>query len=475
MRQLNRSTVKTKALPIKVLQFGEGNFLRAFADWIIDVMNKEHGHELGVAVVQPIDKGLVDVLNDQDCLYHHIYRGVSEGRIQSKTRLIECIQKAVNPFQTFEEFIAFSRSEELEIVISNTTEAGIVFQEETQPGYGQLATTFPGKLTQLLWTRFQYFKGAPERGLKFLPVELIDKNGEKLRRCILQYAEYWNLSATFIHWVNNDNHFANTLVDRIVPGFPKAEIKEIQSNIGFEDKLVVSSESFHLWVIEGSETIQKVFPADESGFNVIYTTDLTPYRSRKVRILNGAHTSMVPVGLLNGLSTVRDAVEHNLVGEFIQHIVFKEIIPTIDLPKNELESFANDVLDRFRNPFIVHELKSISLNSISKFKVRVLPSLLDFLKLTGELPKGLVLALTHLIKLYLSEDFHINDDVEIKEYFHGLRAGEKQTQILIEEVLGKREYWGQDLNTISGLSDMVCCQFEQLEKSPSKLSSLFRS
>lgn len=461
MQALNRNTTSTTPLPIKVLQFGEGNFLRAFADWMIDLMNESHDYNCGVAVVQPIAQGMTDMLRKQDSLYHHIYRGLQNGKATSETRLISCIQKSINPFEDRASYDEVVLSSELEVVISNTTEAGIVFKDDDFPAKGELAATFPGKVTQLLSARYDQFNGDTSKGLKFIPVELIDKNGEKLKEAILSYAKLWNLPEAFAKWVDQHNYFANTLVDRIVPGYPRDEVAEIQKAVGYEDNLIVSSEIFHLWVIEGRKEIQAAFPADKAGLNVIYTKDLTPYRVRKVRILNGAHTSMVPVGLLNGVETVKETVEDETVGQFVRQIIFEEIAPTIDLPKDELEAYAEEVLERFKNPYIRHELKTIALNSISKYKVRVLPSLLDSLNSNKALPEGLVLAFTHLIKLYLS-DFEIQDNEEVKTFFNSLKSVNQSAAEIVKTVLAKVEYWDQDLNQISGLSELMTSQLQML-------------
>ncbi|MCF6351998.1 MAG: tagaturonate reductase [Cyclobacteriaceae bacterium] len=462
MQELNRKTVPTSELPIKILQFGEGNFLRAFADWMIDKMNAEHSYNSGVAVVQPIAQGMVELLQKQDNLYHHIYRGLVNGKAASNTQLISCIQKSVNPFKNKKAYDALALLPELQIVISNTTEAGITFNEDDKPVNGALAVTFPGKITQLLWSRFKHFRGAPGKGLKFIPVELIKKNGEKLKEAVLNYAELWNLTNEFANWITNDNYFANTLVDRIVPGYPKEEAGKIQSSIGFNDNLIVSSEVFHLWVIKGPKEIQQAFPANKCGLNVIYTNNLTPYRTRKVRILNGAHTCMVPVGLLNGIETVKECAEGKWLGRFVHQIIFDEIAPTIDLPDQELEAYAKEVLERFKNPFIRHELTSIALNSVSKYKVRVLPSLLDYYNTNNKLPIGLVLAFTHLIKLYLTDTFSIKDSDEVKAFFNDLKAGNKSTKHIIYKVLANLAFWDTDLNLVTGLPELMTSQMSLL-------------
>lgn len=462
MQELNKKTVTTTELPIKVLQFGEGNFLRAFADWMIDIMNVDHGFNHGVAVIQPIAQGTTDILRKQDNLYHHIYRGLKDGKATSEIRLIRCIQKSINPFETKDEYEALVLLDELEIVISNTTEDGIVFKKSDLLQEGILPTTFPGKVTQLLWNRYNHFDGAPDKGLKFLPVELIDKNGVKLKEAILNYARLWQLPNSFINWIQKHNYFANTLVDRIVPGYPKEDVEAIQTVLGFNDNLIVSSELAHLWVIEGPKEIQQAFPADKCGLNVIYTDDLASYRSRKVRILNGSHTCMVPVGLLHGIVTVRESMEDESVGAFIRNIIYNEIIPTIDLPKQVLEAYAEEVFERFKNPYIRHELKSIALNSISKFHVRVLPSLIDYFNANQALPGRLVLAFTYLIKLYLTDTIPIQDNEEVKTFFENLRVDSNIPEKIICKVLGNQNFWKTDLNLIDGLPELMTTQLELL-------------
>ena len=462
MKPLNRNTVQTPTFPIKILQFGEGNFLRAFADWMIDILNEKANYQSGVAVIQPIPQGMVAKLREQDGLYHHLLRGLSDGKTVDETRLISCISQCINPYDKPEQFFAQAINEDLKIVISNTTEAGIRFDEGDMPNKGHLAETFPGKLSQLLKVRFDHFQGAPQSGLVFIPCELIDRNGDKLKEAILNYSEIWNYPEEFVHWLEHHNHFGNTLVDRIVPGFPVDEIEAIQGNLGYRDNLVVSSESFHLWVIEGAKEIAEAFPATKVSLNVKFVPDMEPYRTRKVKILNGAHTAMVPVSLLAGIETVKDAVEDEVIGQFIREILFEEIMPTIDMPETELSAFIEDIIERFRNPFIRHELKSISLNSISKFKVRVLPSLTDYFRIKQQLPKGLVLALASLIKLYLSPDFEPKDDRKNLEFFSKVKAQSASSEDLINAILGNISFWDMDLNTIPGLSQEVLSMFDSL-------------
>ncbi len=462
MKQLNANNALKPELPIKIVQFGEGNFLRAFTDWMIDIMNTEHGYNHGIAIVQPIENGMVEVLEKQDNLYHHISRGLKNGEIITETRLIKCIQQSINPFKDIGDYKALALIETLEIVISNTTESGIVFSN-SEKEIAELPNTFPGKITKLLWDRFRHFDGNNDKGLKFIPVELIEQNGEKLKSAIIKYAELWKLPNEFIYWVNHYNYFANTLVDRIVTGYPANEIEEIHKNIDYKDELVVSSELFHLFIIEAHENIIKSFPADKFGFNVKYTNNISPYRTRKVRILNGAHTSMVAIGLYNGLETVGESVNDVQTGKYIKQIIFNEIIPTIDLPEDELISFANEVIERFKNPFIEHKLSDISLNSISKFRVRILPSIIDYANKFNTLPKGLVLALTHLINLYLSDKYIIKDSEEVISFFNTRRNSKKSIEAIISEIFEETDLWGYDLSKIPGLYDLVVKQYKELD------------
>ncbi len=460
MKELNKTTVSKPKLPVRIIQFGEGNFLRAFTDWMIDIMNFDHHYDHGIAIVQPIEKGMVEMLEKQDNLYHHIYRGLKNGKPVSKTRLIKSIQQSVNPFKDFKIYQELALLDTLEIVISNTTEAGIIFSD-SEKEMTELPGTFPGKITRLLWDRYKHFNGDPKKGLKFIPVELIEQNGEKLKNAILKYIELWKLPEAFRQWVMDCNYFANTLVDRIVTGFPFKEIEEIQKEIGFKDDLVVTSELFHLFVIDAGEEVKKAFPADQYGFHVKYTHDITPYRTRKVRILNGAHTCMVAVGLYYDIVTVGEFMKNDQLLKYLEQIIYNEIIPTIDLPEDELKNFADDVIERFKNPFIEHKLMDISLNSISKYKVRVLPTVLDYVRKKNKLPQGLISALSFLIYRYVSGKYTLRDEVGIIDKFQDM-GKEPDTGIMLKKILEEKEFWGRDLNTIPGLTQRVLTQFKNI-------------
>ena len=354
--------------PERVIQFGEGGFLRGFVDWMLHKINKTSDFNGSVVVVQPIEAGLCDMLSAQDCVYTHLIRGV-EG---VETDIIDVISRCVKPYEDFGAYLALAENPDFRFIVSNTTESGIVFSEDDKITDAP-PKTFPAKLTLLLKRRYELGLG----GFIFLPCELIDRNGDNLKACVLKYADLWGLDDGFKTWVEKENVFTNTLVDRINTGYPRGE----DLGLGYEDNMVNTSEFFHLWVIESDYDVEKEMPFSSAGLNVIVTRDkLEMYRTRKVRILNGAHTSLVPYALLSGFDTVKSCIDDEGMKEHIRKCVFDEIIPTLDLPKDELESYAKSVLERFGNPYIKHYLTSIALNSVSKFKVRVLPSILEYIK-----------------------------------------------------------------------------------------------
>lgn len=473
MEQLVRKEQNKQPLPIKILQFGEGNFLRAFVDWIIEGLNKKDNFQAGVAVVQPLERGMVDVLEQQDGLYHHLLQGLEGDKVVDEVNLIKCVQQSINPFKDQKAYFDLAETASLELVFSNTTEAGIAYDESDLPEPGKLAKTFPGKLTQFLKHRYDHFKGDADAGLAIIPCELIENNGKILKKTILQYIDLWKLDTDFKNWIQQHNSFATTLVDRIVPGYPKEEIEDIKKRIGYDDKLVVKSESFHLFVIEGSEMVQQRFPAHKNGFNVKYVESIDPYRTQKVRILNGAHTSMVPVGLLAGLETVKETVDHEVLGAFVKDAIFKEIVATINIPGEDPSEFAQQVITRFKNPFIRHELMSISLNSISKYKVRVLPTVLDYQQTKGELPKRLVFALACLIKFYLNDKFEKKDDAENLQFFGQLQDENASSATVVERVLSNERFWSQNLTTVKGMKELVANYYNRLESE--KVSDIIKS
>jgi len=462
MKELNRKTTPVNTYTERIIQFGEGNFLRAFANWMIHEMNKKANFDGGVVVVQPIDQGLVKMLNNQDGLYTLYLNGIKNGKAISEHEIIDCIQRSINPYVNNEAYLANAENSDLRFVISNTTEAGISYNEKDKLTDAP-QSSFPGKLTALLYKRFQTFKGASDKGLIVIPCELIDRNGDNLKKIILQYAKDWNLGSDFTEWINDDNIFCNTLVDRIVPGYPRDKMDAITKELGYKDNLVVEGEQFHLWVIEGPESVKEEFPSEACGLNVVFTDNMEPYRTRKVRILNGAHTTLVPVGYLYGIDRVRESLEDEVVGKFLKEALYNNICPTLDLPDEELKQFSSDVLDRFKNPYLEHELMSISLNSISKYKTRVLPSVLEFINRKNELPKHLLFSLAALIAFYKGErngtPITLKDDTTVLEFFNNQWTSNDVPKI-VKATLSNTNFWGTDLTTIDGLENEV---FKQLE------------
>ena len=464
MKSLNRNTVTTNTYTERILQFGEGNFLRAFANWMIQEMNKKANFDAGVVVVQPIDQGLIKMLNDQDGLYTLYLNGIKNGEVISEHEVIDCIQRGINPYTNFDKYIENAENPDLRFVISNTTEAGISYNAEDKLT-DKPQKSFPGKLTALLYKRFLTFGGASDKGLIVIPCELIDRNGDNLKRIVLQYAEEWKLEDEFAEWIEEDNIFCNTLVDRIVPGYPKDKMEAITEELGYKDNLVVEGEQFHLWVIEAPATVKEEFPSETCGLNVIFTDNMEPYRTRKVRILNGAHTTLVPVGYLYGIDRVRESLEDEVVGKFLKDALFNNICPTLDLPEEELSQFSADVLDRFRNPYLQHELMSISLNSISKYKTRVLPSVLEFVKRKNELPKNLLFSLASLIAFYKGDRngtaIALKDDQDILDFFATTWSSNNFVEVA-EAVLSNTKFWGTDLTEIDGLQEEVTMHLEAI-------------
>jgi len=448
--------------PVKVIQFGEGNFLRAFVDWMIHKMNEKDIFNGQVALVQPIENGLISLLEKQNYAYTHYLKGIKDGIASEEHYINHSIATTVNPYKDFKKYLSLAAIDTASIIVSNTTEAGIVF-DATDRFDKDAHVTFPGKLTHLLYQRFKLTKGDMNKGYLLLPCELIDNNADKLKTAVLNYISLWKLPNAFKDWVLKANTFCNTLVDRIVPGYPKATIEHIWKSLGYEDKLVVESEYFHLWVIEGSQKIHDIFPAASIGCNVLLVDDVTPYKTRKVRILNGAHTTMVPIAYLYGLKTVGESIENPTINPFILKALFEEIIPTLTLSKEELEIYAKEVVERFKNPYIKHNLLSISLNSMSKYKTRVLPSVTAYIDRHHHFPKRLCGALAAYIVFYRGNyqgnPIPLHDTPDILELFKSLWQTYDGTiesvHAIVYSILAYEPNWKGNLNHIPGLTDLI--------------------
>ena len=467
MKKLKRNNLPLNSkLPIKVVQFGEGNFLRAFVDYAFQKLNTELDFNAGIAVVQPIENGLINILNEQDGLYTLFLNGIKNGKKIQTKELITNIVKGIDPYINFKEYLQLAKEEDLEFIISNTTEAGIAF-DPLDTLNGEPPNSFPAKLTLLLYERFKFFNGDASKGLTIIPCELINYNATNLKEIILKYIDIWKLKADFKNWIVKYNYFHNTLVDRIVPGYPKDQIEKYNAQLDYQDDLIVTAEPFFLWVIEGDNTLKEKLPFDKISLNVKIVDDMQPYRTRKVRILNGAHTAMVPFSILYGNSTVKETIENDFTGKFIEEAVFTEIIETLDLGEEELKSFTDEVFDRFRNPFIKHKLSSIALNSISKFKVRVLPSLLKYIKLNNKIPVHLTYSFACLVQFYKGtwqrNKLPVQDSKEIIDAFSKIWTLNDSTKIT-KVILKNRDFWGQDLNLIEGLPQAMSLALEEIEK-----------
>ncbi len=473
---LSKETVPSfKTYPERVLQFGEGNFLRCFVDWMFNELNKKANFNGSIVVVQPIEMGMVDMLNAQDGLYTLYLRGLQNGKVENYHETINIISRGLNPYTQFNEFIKTAENPDMRFVISNTTEAGIAYRAEDKASDTPPAS-YPAKLAVWLYHRYKTFNGDATKGIHIIPCELIDKNAYYLKKHILQLSADWKFEDGFIAWINSACTFSNTLVDRIVPGYPRERITEIIAELGYEDKQVVEGEPFHLWVIEAGEELEKELPFPSIGLNVLYVKDVTPYKVRKVRILNGVHTALVPVAYLYGIDTVRESMEDAVVGKFIKDALFEEIIPTLDLPIQELQAFAAAVLERFSNPFIKHLLMSISLNSWAKFETRVLPSLLEFIKRKGSVPKHLSFSLAATIAFYKGkrgeESIAIKDDADILELLKNAWSKYNGTDASIKEVvstvLSYEKNWKFNLNEVVGLNEAVTKHLINIQKSGMK-------
>ncbi len=469
MELLNRKMTNYKERPIKVVQYGEGNFLRAFVDYMIDIANEKEIFDGNIVLIKPIAHGSIDMYKDQECQYTLQLRGRVNGDEYVETRQITSVADIVAPHDDYEAYINLAKIDTVRFVVSNTTEAGIVYNENDK-FEEKLDITFPGKLTQFLLTRFEHFNGDNSKGLVMLPVELIDDNGPALKKCVKQYIKLWNLSSEFEAWIDNACIFANTLVDRIVTGYPREEAPKLWEEFGYKDNIVNTAEPFALWVIESEKDISKEFPMDKAledkvGMDVIFTDNQKPYKQRKVRILNGAHTSFVLASFLKGNDVVNQSMKDDLVRNFMMSTIYDEVIPTLTLPKEDLMEFATAVIDRFNNPFIEHALLAISLNSVSKWRARCMPSFLGYIEQTGNLPKHLTFSIASLLAFYTgneikdgalvghrgTEVYPVKDDMEVLEFF--VENSDKPE--FVSNYLSNVNFHGQDLTKINGLVDQV--------------------
>lgn len=460
-----------KDAQVKVLQFGEGNFLRAFVDYFFDISNEKAGFDGKVALVQPIAQGLTKLINNQEGLYTLYLRGSENGEKVDLKRVISAVDCCLNPYEKtdFDKMMEIATSDSLDIIVSNTTEAGIAYDPSCK--FDDVpASSFPGKLTQVLYARYK----AGKKGVVVLSCELIDNNGKELLKCVNSYIEQWELGDEFKAWVNNDNIFCSTLVDRIVPGRirDEKEIQKLEAENGYHDELIDVGEIFGVWIIEGPKELEDRLPFKKAGINVHVVPDVMPYKHRKVRILNGAHTGFVLGAYLAGQNIVRDCMQNENIAGFMNKMLNDEVIPTLvdHLDKNDLDEFASAVKDRFNNPFVNHELMSISLNSTSKWKARNMPSFLQYIEKNGKLPVCLTMSLAAYIAFYSNDiseltdaglickrpagnTYTVSDDRWALEFYYEHRNDSEEE--LVRAVLGNKKMWDRDLNDIAGLTDAV--------------------
>ncbi|MBC8079311.1 MAG: tagaturonate reductase, partial [Gorillibacterium sp.] len=393
--------VKLHQDPVTILQMGEGNFLRGFFDWMIQQARNQGIYQGSIVVTQPTVRGKdkIDGLRKQDGLYTLVLRGIENGVPVERKERISVFSSALNPYEDWESFLKLAENPDLQVVVSNTTEAGLVYRPELYIE-GEALASFPGKMTQFLYRRYVTFAGAVDRGLLFLPCELLERNGDELLACILRYSEDWGLPEAFTRWVKEHNQFLCTLVDRIVTGYPAAEAEAWFEEWGHRDPFLCTAEPYHFLAIEGDPSLEAWLPLQRAGLNVHWVKDLTPFRLRKVRLLNGAHTLMTPLAILYGLEHVREVMENEAFNGYVRRVIQEEVIPSVPLPEQELKDYAESIYERFLNPFIHHRLYDIAMNSVSKFKVRLLPSLLYYSDHGLALPQGITCSLAGLLRYY---------------------------------------------------------------------------
>ena len=477
LEELHYDGYLLKDAPERVLQFGEGNFLRAFVDYFIDVMNEKTDFQSKVVLIQPIGGGdkIREFINEQEGLYTLFLRGNENGQKVNEKRVISSVSRCLNPYSDYDAYMACAKNPQLRFIACNTTEAGIQYDPSCQ-FHDTPASSYPGKLTQFLYARYLEFGQIPGKGFVILSCELIDDNGKELEKCVNQYARQWNLEEGFLQWIKEENIFCSTLVDRIVTGYPRNEAAAICKELGYEDNVIDTGEVFGFWVIEGPESLKQELPFAEAGLPVLITDNHKPYKQRKVRILNGAHTSMVLGAYLAGQDIVRDCMKDDVIRGFMNQAIYEEIIPTLTLPRQELMDFAKAVTDRFNNPFIDHALLAISLNSTSKWKARVLPSLKGYVEKYGRLPKCLAASLAFYLAFYQGvrfdgkelfgirgeEEYPIKDDQEILEFYNEHR--EDDSSGLANAALANMAFWGEDLTKIAGLCEEVAADLAVIKE-----------
>lgn len=462
MKLLNKTTVNKPNYPTKILQFGGGNFLRGFVDWMIDKANEGGYLHHGIAIIQSVSRNQ-EIFKKQDCLYHVYLEGVKDKKVVKEISLIKSIVDVINPYLEYKKYEEVFLSDDLEIIISNTTEAGIRYEQDDDLN-ATPPKSFPAKMTSLLYKRFKKFNGDDEKGLQIICCELIEDNGSTLQEYVLKHAQYNNLEPSFIEWVKRANYFYDTLVDRIIPGFPKDNIGAIKEEIGYDDDLIVKGEYFHVWAIGGNKNIQNKLPLHKAGLNVLFMDDIRSFRSRKVRILNGAHTAMVPIALQMQCETVMDAFNTPEVEQFINRMVKDEVLIGIDESLETVQPFAEKILERFYNPHLKHYLKDISLNSLSKWETRNFPTVVDYYNKQGTHAKFTIFSFAALLVLYSgkSEVTFIPNDTQKFVHFIQSTFEEKNVRNWVCNIINNKSIWKEALGDIPSFIDEVVIGVESI-------------
>ena len=453
---------------IKIAQFGEGNFLRTFVDYYFENLNVESGKkDYSVSIIKPITFGTLEKFHAQNNKYNIVLRGVVDGKPSEKVYPVNSVDEVIDPFNDIEKFYDLASDKDLKIIVSNTTEAGICFNENDKiNGFENI--TYPAKLTKFLYKRFSLGLD----GVYLMPVELIDNNATELYKCVKNYVKLWNIDSEFANWIDEKCYFLNTLVDRIVSGHPKTEEdkQHIEKIIGYNDALVSIGEPFGLWAVENKGDIKNIIKEGMHGIEVVITDNISYYKKRKVRVLNGSHTNLVPAGLWLGAITVYDAMQDEKLSKFLSNTLTEEIIPFVSNDIKATTEFANSVKERFLNPYLNHELISISLNSISKWRARDLPSFKDYYNKFNKIPQNLTIGFSYLMLIYSSiynnegkyfvdrpsRTVEIKDDIPYLEYFAGGGS--------VEEFMKNENVWGEDLSSYENFVSTVIENILKIKK-----------
>lgn len=468
MDYLNNTMFDKANRAIRVLQFGQGNFIRGFADLMIDIANEEGVFDGDIVIVKPtMSPGDLTIFKKQDFMYTVLLKGIENGKEKKLSHVVKSITDVVHPYLEYDKYAELAKLETLRFVLSNTTEAGIVYDDRDSIDM-KPPMTYPGKLTKLLYERYTYYNGDNTKGLIILPLELIDNNGDELKKIIKKYIKHWELEEEFLSWIDEACVFCNSLVDRIITGFCPKTAEAMWNEQGYRDELMVTGEPFGLWAIQDSNNVSSEFPLHEANQAVIFVKDLAPYELRKVRILNGAHIAFALASYLAGNDYVLESIEDKDISTYMTRAIYEEIIPSLDLPKDNMISFADSVIDRFSNPYNKHSLLSISLNAVSKWKVRILPSILDYMDNNGEPPYILTFSMAALISFYRGlkeredgqcfnmrndEEYLIHDDQAVLEFFKS--NSKLPVEDLVRLFLSELKFWDQDLNELEGFRDAV--------------------